>query len=722
MKKAVVFFVLIFNLSLFPQDADFVPPSYEVEVPAAEQNSKGWLLPSEGNIHALIIFAQFPDDNFWTDNADWPKGGAPASMNTWIDQTWSSSPTPYSLTDYFNQMSLEKLKFTGRAVNVITPHTRQYYLDNNKKRIDVHREIFQQLDQTMDFAEFDKWEYKGNYYHLNRPDGRIDFIAVVWRNISNEYPTDSIQNLIRNKLNFHKVASLGFPPTSTENILKIDNGARNINFSGTGATVIDWFREGMFRYVIHEFAHYLLGGNEYHNGFNAWAMLSGYGIRTFMVNAYEREKLGWADPVVIRKGTTQTVSENNLGDFITTGKAYKIEIDAATNQWFYVENHQKISRWDTFTKSEYPDDKGIIVWRQDRASSSDGMNANWMYIIPAEGRYTWTVNQLYKPSWYGGYLPVFKRIAANRDNGYHASEFVPYTYNGTNYPQSEIIFTEDNSGNPVQTERGKGYGKDAFRIGYSEVFSPWVNPNTQRKNRTVENLGIYLNSVNNGVYSISFYMNNPLEAPPSKTQNIVLSSSNNHPKITWDASPEPNISGYEIWTSDSEDPATFNPVATVPASQLYYIDTWTTLGKPYDYTTYYAVKAKNSYNKFSLLSNSIGTYTVRPPRKESEFGEEEIIAEETPNEYSIISYPNPFNPAAKIQFSLPTESRVTLEVYNILGERVSELLNEVRQAGTMEVQFNGASMPSGIYIYRFRAVSLEDGKHFEKINKMMLLK
>lgn len=113
---------------------------------------------------------------------------------------------------------------------------------------------------------------------------------------------------------------------------------------------------------------------------------------------------------------------------------------------------------------------------------------------------------------------------------------------------------------------------------------------------------------------------------------------------------------------------------------------------------------------------------VSTSKSESEAAEEEVVSE-IPSEYSLSqNYPNPFNPATTIRFALPSESRVTLEVYNILGERVTELLNEVRQAGTMEVQFNGANMPSGVYIYRFRAVSLEDGKHFEKINKMMLLK
>jgi regulation of enolase protein 1 (concanavalin A-like superfamily) len=90
---------------------------------------------------------------------------------------------------------------------------------------------------------------------------------------------------------------------------------------------------------------------------------------------------------------------------------------------------------------------------------------------------------------------------------------------------------------------------------------------------------------------------------------------------------------------------------------------------------------------------------------------------EIPAEYSVSqNYPNPFNPATQIEFALPKESRVTLEVFNLLGQRVAILVDEVRSAGYHVVSFNASSLPSGLYLYRMVA----DQTSF--IRKMMLVK
>lgn len=67
------------------------------------------------------------------------------------------------------------------------------------------------------------------------------------------------------------------------------------------------------------------------------------------------------------------------------------------------------------------------------------------------------------------------------------------------------------------------------------------------------------------------------------------------------------------------------------------------------------------------------------------------------------NYPNPFNPATQISFGLPGETRVLLEVYNLLGQRVATLLNERRSAGYHSVRFDAAGLPSGLYLYRLTA-------------------
>lgn len=74
--------------------------------------------------------------------------------------------------------------------------------------------------------------------------------------------------------------------------------------------------------------------------------------------------------------------------------------------------------------------------------------------------------------------------------------------------------------------------------------------------------------------------------------------------------------------------------------------------------------------------------------------------EEIPNKIELYqNYPNPFNPVTKIIFQLPTESEVTLKVYDVLGKEVATLVNATKPAGSYEVIFNGSNIASGIYFY-----------------------
>jgi hypothetical protein len=74
------------------------------------------------------------------------------------------------------------------------------------------------------------------------------------------------------------------------------------------------------------------------------------------------------------------------------------------------------------------------------------------------------------------------------------------------------------------------------------------------------------------------------------------------------------------------------------------------------------------------------------------------------------NYPNPFNPSTVISYQLPVVSLVTLKVYNILGQEVKTLVNEVKKVGCYEVEFNGSKLPSGIYFYRIQAGAFTETK------------
>ena len=80
------------------------------------------------------------------------------------------------------------------------------------------------------------------------------------------------------------------------------------------------------------------------------------------------------------------------------------------------------------------------------------------------------------------------------------------------------------------------------------------------------------------------------------------------------------------------------------------------------------------------------------------------------------NYPNPFNPSTMIRYEIPKESFVSLKIYDVLGREVKTLVNEDKPAGSYEINFNAASLSSGIYFYRIKAGS------FVQTKKLMLLK
>lgn len=94
-----------------------------------------------------------------------------------------------------------------------------------------------------------------------------------------------------------------------------------------------------------------------------------------------------------------------------------------------------------------------------------------------------------------------------------------------------------------------------------------------------------------------------------------------------------------------------------------------------------------------------------------------------PKSYNLYqNFPNPFNPATAIRYDLPSESIVTLVIYNIIGQAVQVLKNETERAGFHEVIFNGDNLASGVYIYKITAVSAGGNNKFGAVKKFILLK
>ena len=91
--------------------------------------------------------------------------------------------------------------------------------------------------------------------------------------------------------------------------------------------------------------------------------------------------------------------------------------------------------------------------------------------------------------------------------------------------------------------------------------------------------------------------------------------------------------------------------------------------------------------------------------------------EELPKVFALYqNYPNPFNPSTRIRYDLPKTARVSIKVFDLLGQEVMTLVDEEKDAGKYSAELNGTNLPSGVYYYRLEAGS------FSSVRKVLLMK
>jgi hypothetical protein len=180
---------------------------------------------------------------------------------------------------------------------------------------------------------------------------------------------------------------------------------------------------------------------------------------------------------------------------------------------------------------------------------------------------------------------------------------------------------------------------------------------------------------------------------------------NNKAQLNWTTATETNNSGFEILRKAQNDNE-WNSIGFVPGFGT------TTEPKSYSFTDENITTGTYKYRLTQIDFDGSFTYS----------NEIEVEVDFTPTEFVLYqNYPNPFNPNTVISYQLPVTSSVTLKVYDILGNEVATLVNEEKQPGVYEVEFNnhsdeGQNLSSGIYIYKLTAGD------FISIKKMLLLK
>ena len=124
-------------------------------------------------------------------------------------------------------------------------------------------------------------------------------------------------------------------------------------------------------------------------------------------------------------------------------------------------------------------------------------------------------------------------------------------------------------------------------------------------------------------------------------------------------------------------------------------------------------------SQFKFSAPFIGGYQILPRRQDDFTVVTGIntVSNINPDNYRLgQNYPNPFNPTTNLEFGISQLGFVSLKVYNMLGEEIKTLVNEIKPAGIYRAEFDGSNLSSGIYYYK-----LESG-NFIETKKMMLLK
>lgn len=111
-------------------------------------------------------------------------------------------------------------------------------------------------------------------------------------------------------------------------------------------------------------------------------------------------------------------------------------------------------------------------------------------------------------------------------------------------------------------------------------------------------------------------------------------------------------------------------------------------------------------------------YRLKQVDNDGSFEYSDVVEVEiVPNQHELSqNYPNPFNPSTTIRFSLPKQTQLKLNLYNMLGELVETIAEGNYKVGNYKVTFNASNLPSGVYIYRI------ESSDFVLTKKMMLLK
>lgn len=263
----------------------------------------------------------------------------------------------------------------------------------------------------------------------------------------------------------------------------------------------------------------------------------------------------------------------------------------------------------------------------------------------------------------------------------------------------QIVFQSPNNAFPLKFEW------DSSKFKSSEFFLQ--NP---VENSTID-MALQSNYEvnNNSISSLLIIRKNALE--PIKLNSFTADVSGPYITLSWETASEINNSGFEIERCSilKNKRSEWEELGFVEGSGT------TAEEKTYSFNDNLAILQADSVKYRLKQINYDGTFTYS----------KEIGAPVLPGVFILKqNYPNPFNASTIIEFTLPADCIVKLELFNTIGQKVAVLLNESMSAGSHQIPFNALRLSSGVYFYELSASpdANIDPAVFHELKKMMLIK
>ena len=261
-----------------------------------------------------------------------------------------------------------------------------------------------------------------------------------------------------------------------------------------------------------------------------------------------------------------------------------------------------------------------------------------------------------------------------------------YVYRGQNVPElyGKYIY-------------GDYVSRNVWALEYDGI-NPTINTQITQAPSSITSFGVdedqelYLVSFNGKIYKFI------PSVVPVELISFNAVAENGKVRLNWYTASETNNAGFKI--ERSKDGADYEEIffiggnGTTTNRNVYsYLDESVSSG-----VYYYRLKQVNFDGSFEYLN--VVTVDLGTPDK--------FLLEQ--------NYPNPFNPKTVITFQTPAEAKITLKIYDVLGNEVATLLDEQKSAGIYNVELDAAQLTSGIYFYQLIS------KGFSSTKKMILLK